>query len=101
MDYLYSFEDFLNEAKKTTKRKYTESYPAQNMYSGAKVRKAIFDAIGDGVITEEEIQKILTELGADTRWHKRHKEFFVISEDGTYSLSKRGKHVYSRVHESK
>jgi hypothetical protein len=53
------------------------------------------------VITEEEIQKILTELGADTRWHKRHKDFFVISEDGTYSLSKKGKHVYSKVHESK
>lgn len=89
----------INEAKRTVKRRYTESYPAKKMYSGAKVRKAIFDAVKDGVITEEEILKILNEIGADQRWHKRHKEFFVISEDGKYSLSPKGRKVYNKVHE--
>jgi hypothetical protein len=89
----------LNEAKKTLKRRYTESYPERKMYSGAKVRAAIFDAVKDGVITEEEIVRILKELGADPQWHKRHKEFFDVSEDGSYCLSQRGKKIYSRVHE--
>lgn len=102
MDHLFGFEDWnLNESKKTVKRRYTENYPAKNMYSGARVRKAIFDAVGDGTITEEEIQKILTELGADLRWHKRNKQFFDVSEDGTYCLSARGKYVNTKVHESK
>ena len=48
MDHLFGFEDWsLNESKKTVKRRYTENYPAKNMYSGARVRKAIFDAVGD------------------------------------------------------
>jgi hypothetical protein len=51
-------------------------------------------------LKKEEIQKILTEMGADLRWHKRNKQFFDLSEDGTYSLSVRGKYVNSKVHES-
>lgn len=90
----------LNEAKKTLKRRYTENYPERKMYSGAKVRAAIFDAVKDGVITEEEIVRILKELGADPQWHKRHKEFFDISEDGGYCLSNKGKKIYNRVHGS-
>lgn len=89
----------INEAKRTLKRRYTESHPAKKMYSGAKVRAAIFDAVKDGVITEDEIKKILKEMGADERWHKRHSYFFDISEDGKYCLSQKGIKVYKKVHE--
>jgi len=99
---LHGFKDFLslNEGRKIAKRKYTESYPSKEMYSGAKVRKVIFDAVKDGVITEEEIEKILNEIGADKRWHKRNSKFFDVSEDGTYCLSKEGLKVYNRVHKA-
>jgi hypothetical protein len=99
MDHILNLDDFLFEKKIIIKRKYTESYPAKFASTSAKVRNTIFDAIADGYITEEELNKILFELDANKRWFGRNKKLFNISEDETgiktYSLSKYGKRIKS------
>ena len=80
------FENFINEAHVTVKRKYTETHPHKKMYDGAKVRNTIFKAVGNGELHEDEIKTILSKMGADDRWHQRHKYFFDVRE------SDKGKH---------
>ena len=60
MDNLKDIHDFLTEKKVTVKRRYTESHPAKNVSTSARVRSSIIEAIADGHITEEEMTKILT-----------------------------------------
>ena len=89
----------INEAHITVKRKYTDEYPSKMVYDGAKVRNTIFKAIGDGILTEDEIKKILEEIGADNKWHHRHKYFFNVSENGSsksYKLSEKAKKLMNK-----
>jgi len=97
MDNLKDINNFLTEKKVTVKRRYTESHPAKNVSTSARVRSSIIEAIADGHITEEEMTKILTELKAHKRWLNRNKTLFNISEDQegvkTFSLSPYGQRV--------
>jgi citrate lyase synthetase len=97
MDNLKDINDFLTEKKVTVKRRYTESHPAKNVSTSARVRSSIIEAIADGHITEAEMAKILTELKAHKRWLNRNKTLFNISEDQegvkTFSLSPYGQRV--------
>ena len=97
MDNLKDINDFLTERKVTVKRRYTESSPAKNVSTSARVRSSVLEAIADGHITEEEMTKILTELKAHKRWLNRNKTLFNISEDQagikTFSLSPYGQRV--------
>lgn len=93
-------EDLLNEAKVTYKRKYTETHPAKIVYAGARVRKAVFDAMKDGRISEQELKDILEKIGAQKRWAKKNKHLFELSEEeGSkyYTLSKMGKRILSKL----
>lgn len=99
MKHIKLYEQFLTEKKVQVKRKWGQ-YPAKRTSTTAKVRNAIFNAMNDGVITEEEIKKILTEIGANKRWLSRNKKLFVISElDGitSYGLSKFGKRIFDAI----
>ena len=71
-----SFEDFLSEGKKLQiKRKYTENHPAHTVGKTANVRNAVLKAVADGVITEDEFVKILSELSGDYKqWRTRNKK---------------------------
>lgn len=94
---LFYFSDFVGEAYVTYKRKYTDLYPKRSMYVGAKVRNVIFSAIGDRSLDEDEIKKLLVEIGADDRWHQRHRYFFIITKEGKkkrYRLSKKAKKMH-------
>ena len=97
MDNLKDINNFLTEKKVTVKRRYTESHPAKNVSTSARVRSSIIEAIADGHITEDEMAKILTELKAHKRWLNRNKTLFNISEDQegvkTFSLSPYGQRV--------
>jgi len=97
MDNLKDINDFLVEKKVTVKRRYTESHPAKNVSTAARVRSSILEAIADGHITEAEMSRILTELKAHKRWLNRNKTLFNISEDQegvkTFSLSPYGQRV--------
>tara|TARA_R110002096_G_scaffold264297_2_gene457837 strand:- start:1481 stop:3070 length:1590 start_codon:yes stop_codon:yes gene_type:complete len=97
MEHLKDIHDFLTEKKVTVKRRYTESHPAKNVSTSARVRTSILEAIADGQITEAEMTRILKELKAHKRWLNRNKPLFNVSEDQggikTFSLSPYGKRV--------
>lgn len=99
MKHIKNFDDFLFEKKVQIKRKWGQ-YSSKNISTAAKVRNAVFSAIGDGIITEEELKKVLTELGANKRWLSRNKNLFIVSEeDGifSYGLSKYGKKIFDTI----
>lgn len=86
----------VNEARVQYKRRYTENHPARTMNSNTKIRSKILEAIGDGVITEEELIGILKELNANPRWFKRNSNLFKITENGI-CLSKTGKRMFKHT----
>ena len=96
-----SFSEPISEARVTVKRRYTESHPAKNISTAARVRNSVIEAMGDGVLTEEELSKILQELKAHKRWLGRNTKLFNISEDQngikSYALSPFGKRVKSKT----
>ena len=93
-----SFEDFLSEGKKLQiKRKYTENHPAHTVGKTANVRNAVLKAVADGVITEDEFVKILSELSGDHKqWRTRNKKYFFVSEEGI-RLSKWGLRILNEL----
>ncbi len=94
------FEDFLKEGKKIQiKRRYTENHPASTVGKTASVRNAVLKAVKDGVITEEEFTKILSELSGDHRqWRTRNTKYFNVSEEGI-KLSKWGLRILAELDE--
>lgn len=97
MKNLLNINDYLTEKRITVKRRYTENYPAKLASTSAKVRNALFDAMADGHLTEEEILKVLSDINANKRWLGRNLSLFNISEDQggikTYSLSPYGQRI--------
>ena len=95
-----TFEDFLSEGKKIQiKRRYTENHPASTVGKTASVRNAVLKAVKDGVITEEEFTKILSELSGDHRqWRTRNTKYFNVSEEGI-KLSKWGLRILAELDE--
>jgi hypothetical protein len=98
MSNLLNLNDYLAEKKVVLKRKYTETYPAKKVSTSAKIRNHIFNAIGDTVVTEEEFQKLLSEVNAHKRWAKRNTRLFSIKEEESVkkiTLSEYGKKIRS------
>lgn len=102
MKNLLNISEYLTEKKVVVKRRYTEMYPAKYASTSAKVRNAIFDAMSDGVLTEEELIKILSEINANKRWLGRNSSLFNISEDQDgikkYTLSKFGQRIRNNTY---
>jgi hypothetical protein len=87
----------LNERKVVTKRKYTEAYPAKTVGSAARIRNKMLEAIASGRITQQDFDKMLSELSSDSkRWLNRNGQLFNISEDGI-SLSSFGKRILKGI----
>jgi len=102
MKNIKNLEEFITEKKVAVKRRYTENHPAKYVSTSAKVRNTVLDAIGDGVITEEEMDKILSEIQAHKRWVSRNSKLFSITEeDGVkkISLSNHGKRIRTLTRE--
>ena len=101
MNNIFNIDDYISEKKVTVKRRYTNTHPAKNMSTAARVRNSVFTAMGDGVLTEEELTKILTEIKAHRRWLKRNVSLFNISEDEkgikSYGLSVFGNRVKKKT----
>jgi hypothetical protein len=101
MENFKTFEDFLNEnpvseAKLVYKRAYTEKHPAKVTNEKASVRNRVLNSIQDGLLTKEELNKVLEEMGANPRWISRNTRYFKVSEDG-YSLSKFGFKILEKI----
>jgi len=86
----------IDEGKIVYKRNYTEQYPAMVANERAAVRNIVLDSIRDGVITEEELQKILSESGAHDRWSSRNSHFFKVTKEGV-KLSSYGFKIWERI----
>ena len=98
MNHILNMDDFLSEKRVTYKRQYTESHPAQHASTTARVRNAVFAAMKDGVITEDELTTILQAAQAGPRWVSRNVDLFKITEDEglrTYRLSNKGSRIFS------
>ena len=96
MKTIKTLQDFINEKKLVIKRKYTEKYPTKRVSTAARVRNTILDAIGDGVITQDELENILADIDAHKRWLKRNRKLFRRTrQDGESKicLSKKGKKI--------
>ncbi len=90
-------EQFINERRIQIKRKYTENHPARTAGKTARVRNKILEYISDGKLTQDEFNKILSELSLDSkRWLKRNQKYFSISEEGI-SLSTFGKRILKGI----
>jgi cytidyltransferase-like protein len=101
MKTLINLNDYLTEKKAVIKKRYTENNPTNSIYTSTKIRNALFSAMADGYLTEDEIQKILFELNTNKTWLKRNTFLFNISEDQggitTYSLSPYGQRIRSEA----
>ena len=68
-----SYDEYLSEDVYQYKRQYTEIFPEKKIYTGAKLRNAILNAIGDGVVTEDEMSEIIKQAGASDTWFINNK----------------------------
>ena len=93
-----AFENKLSEARKIqTKRRYTDSHPAESVGKAARIRNKILEAIKDGKMTQDEFDSLVKELSSDhKRWMKRNGKMFNVSEDGI-SLSKFGQRILNGI----
>jgi len=91
-------ESVVNEGKKVTlKRRYTENYPAVTAGKAARIRNKVLEAIKDGKISQEEFDKLVSELSNNSkRWTKNNAQYFTISEEGI-SLSKFGQKILKSI----
>lgn len=98
MKYIKTLDELITEKKVFYKRKYTENYPAKIVSTSARIRNAIFDAIQDGIITEDELNRILSEIQAHKTWLKKNSDLFKLEEDSDgrviYKLSNKGNKVF-------
>ena len=93
----YDLNESLNERRIQIKRKYTENHPAITAGKTARVRNKILEYISDGKLTQDEFNKILSELSLDSkRWLKRNQKYFNVSEEGI-SLSTFGKRILKGI----
>jgi len=91
MKYIKTFNELITEKK----------LAVVNISTAARVRNAIFDAMSDGILSEEELNNILGEIKAHKSWVKRNIKLFNITEDGEgnkqYSLSRYGKKIQNVI----
>ena len=96
MEKLKKYNEFVNEGRVIVKRQYTENHPARITNENTKIRNKVFSTIGDKIVTEEQLNKILKELNAHSKWIKRNATLFKVDENGI-SLSKSGKKIHSTI----
>ena len=60
MEYIYSFDEFVNESRLTYKRKYTEAHPEQTVYDRGPIREKILSFVNEkGKVTHKEILEFI------------------------------------------
>jgi hypothetical protein len=103
MSFVLSYEDFLNEALVTVKRKYTDNHPANVVSDYAPVREKILAFVQEkGEVTIEELKEFINLLNEETggktttKWVSRNAKYFKVRE-GKYTLSAMGKRVHDSI----
>lgn len=91
-------ENILYEKKLNIKRKYTESYPAINVYTNTKIRYKVLEKIGLNSIKIDEFKNLLKEMGISSSW--LNKNFYLFKHnknENTIKLSKYGMKLYNAI----
>jgi hypothetical protein len=107
MDYVYSFDEFLNEARLTYKRKYTDTHPEQTVYDRGPVREKVLSFVNEkGKVTHNEMMNFIKGVNEETggttsrKWVNKNTSYFKIRErngEKIYSLSEKGKRVHNSI----
>jgi len=107
MKHVISYEQFLNEALRVVKRKYTDAHPEKKVSDYAPVREKVLSFIQEkGNVTESELAEFFKltneETGRKTsmEWVKANSKYFTVKEtngEKTFSLSKEGRRVHEKI----
>ena len=106
-NHVNNFEDFLNEAKVSVKRKYTENHPAKHVSSHGPIREKVLAFVKEnGEVTREELLKFFKGMNEETggatsrKWLNKNTHLVSVSEKNgtkTYSLTKLGKRLHEKI----
>jgi len=103
MNHVLDFSDFLNEARVTVKRKYTDKHPEAVVSDKAPIRERILAFVKEKKeVSHKELMEFISGLNEETggstsrKWVNKNTKYFNIKEkNGTkiYSLSNMGARV--------
>lgn len=106
-DFVISYEEFLNEAKVTVKRKYTDNYPAKHVNVNGPIREKILSFVKEkGTVSYNEMMEFVKgineESGGNTsrKWLNKNTKYFKVTEKNgvkTYKLSSFGEKVHNAI----
>lgn len=106
-NHVNNFEDFLNEAKVSVKRKYTELHPAKHVSSHGPIREKVLAFVKEkGEVSYEDLLEFFKGMneesgGATSRkWLNKNPHYFKVTEKKgakTYKLSKLGERVHNAI----
>jgi hypothetical protein len=106
-NHVNNFEDFLNEAKVSVKRKYTDLYPAKHVSSHGPIREKVLAFVKEmGEVTHKDLLEFFKGMNEETggatsrKWLNKNPHYFKVTEKSgvkTYKLSKLGERVYSAI----
>ncbi len=107
MDFVHNFEDFLNEARVTVKRKYTTDHPEKSVSDHAPVRERILSFVKEKKeVTHTQMMEFIRgmneESGTQTsqKWLGKNAQYFNVKEKHStkyYTLSKMGERVHEAI----
>jgi hypothetical protein len=107
MEYVISYEEFVNEGLVTIKRKYTDNYPSKEVAVYAPIREKILSFVSEnGKVTHEQMMEFIKAMNEEKggvtsrKWLNKNERYFVIAEKNgikTYSLSGIGKKVHDTI----
>jgi len=107
MNHIHSFEEFVNEAKVTVKRKYTDIYPAKQVDQRGPIREKVLAFVKEnGEVSYEDMTEFMKSMNEETggstsrKWLTKNPQYFKITEKNgkkTYKLSLLGERVYRAI----
>jgi len=107
MNHIYSFEEFINEAKVTVKRKYTDIYPTKQVDQRGPIREKVLAFVKEnGNVSYEDMMEFMRAMNEETggttsrKWLTKNPQYFKITEKNgkkTYKLSLLGERVHKAI----
>ena len=107
MHHLQDFASFINEARVSVKRKYTDAHPEVHVSDHAPVREKVLNWVSEkGSVTKSELSQFLKGLneengkGSGSKWLTRNTRLFNVKESNgekVYTLSAMGKKVQEAI----
>jgi hypothetical protein len=111
MNHVLDFSEFLNEARVTVKRKYTEKHPETKVSDKAPIRERILAFVKEKKeVSHNDLMKFIAEMNEETggntsrKWVNKNTRYFNVKERNNtklYSLSAIGKRIHETLSKNK